>query len=176
VYDKLCINAALGFDSYMVMHHGRRLHTAPSSSHGCYFCSDIVAAGNSQRDRTLDEQCTVTRPGLSFIAAALCAELLVALLHRDPRAARRADGGDDSDHGGHNDDEDSGAIPPHQIRGNVLGFTQMNLEVRDTPRTLDARSWLPHILWCFHALLCCCVVSGVSLLHRLFRSRSGQLP
>lgn len=135
VYDKLCINAALGFDSYMVMHHGRRLHTAPSSSHGCYFCSDIVAAGNSQRDRTLDEQCTVTRPGLSFIAAALCAELLVALLHRDPRAARRAGGSADSDDGGRNDDsgdDDSGAIPPHQIRGNVLGFTQMNLEVRET--------------------------------------------
>lgn len=153
VHNKLCINAALGFDSYLVMHHGQPANHSnsnidntdgtdsdqaddngnsngnESNTAGCYFCSDIVAAGNSQRDRTLDEQCTVTRPGLSFIAAALCAELLVALLHNN----NGNNNVQEEDTNVHYDTVDAATgastAPPHQIRGNVLGFTQMCLEV-----------------------------------------------
>jgi ubiquitin-like modifier-activating enzyme ATG7 len=52
VYDKLVINAALGFDSYLVMHHGlpRRGESAQTRT-GCYFCNDIVSAGNSKRSQ-----------------------------------------------------------------------------------------------------------------------------
>lgn len=144
-YGKLLINTALGFDTYLVMRHGQtRAPTVPLSSStngdlasaeltapvsaegrlGCYFCNDIVAATNSQKDRTLDQQCTVTRPGLSFIASALAVELMVTLAHpKEKHSAEEGDEeGDEAEEGG----VDPNAAPeiPHQIRGTVTGFTQ----------------------------------------------------
>ena len=137
---KIVINAALGFDTYMVMRHGLRPalptltltdtpesiivqqpdevddpliaaasdpitpnghardpslishnHTTPPASPakgteelGCYFCSDVVAPADSLKSATLDQQCTVTRPGAAPIASALAVELLVSVLqHRE---------------------------------------------------------------------------------------------
>lgn len=126
---KIVINAALGFDTYMVMRHGLRspapeqspgekasgvvvehpddelspLQTAASDlvetngevklsglvsgrsnngegeELGCYFCSDVVAPADSLKSATLDQQCTVTRPGAAPIASALAVELLVSI-------------------------------------------------------------------------------------------------
>lgn len=92
------INAALGFDSYLVMRHGppRRANEGSQTRLGCYYCNDIVAPadvsktfssstrllsyGQSLRDRTLDQMCTVTRPGLAPIASASAVELMVSLI------------------------------------------------------------------------------------------------
>jgi len=123
---KIVINAALGFDTYVVMRHGQRVspqHKSPkesvvshsegvpspikaaasdhieapksrkfSEAHqkvtptpsegeelGCYFCTDVVAPANSLKAATLDQQCTVTRPGCAPIASALAVELLVSI-------------------------------------------------------------------------------------------------
>ena len=112
--NKLLINAALGFDSYLVMRHGAGVGDGDGEADeeeeeeaaesrgkdgdgdgetdaslfkrrlGCYFCNDVMAPGNSTRDRTLDQQCTVTRPGLAPIAGALAVEMMVALRHAPP--------------------------------------------------------------------------------------------
>jgi len=117
---KICITAALGFDSYVVMRHGgpppsaeeeaeeenageeeeteegegadederrrrrrrrdRRAKEKRNNRLGCYFCSDVVAPTDSTRDRALDQQCTVSRPGCAPLAGAIAAELAAAVL------------------------------------------------------------------------------------------------
>jgi ubiquitin-like modifier-activating enzyme ATG7 len=124
-HDKIVLNAALGFDSYLVMRHGggggisATTTTTSSSSNrlGCYFCSDVVAPINSTQDRTLDQQCTVTRPGAAPIASALLVELLVGILHHPKKqhAPLQGDGLIGEDHGRV---IKLGTLP-HQIRGHL---------------------------------------------------------
>ena len=40
---KIIMNAALGFDTFVVMRHGTKDETHPESELGCYFCNDVVA-------------------------------------------------------------------------------------------------------------------------------------
>lgn len=50
---KIVMNAALGFDTFLVMRHGCRNNDQPTEELGCYFCNDIVGPVNvSQRTLT----------------------------------------------------------------------------------------------------------------------------
>ncbi|PLB50504.1 autophagy-related protein 7 [Aspergillus steynii IBT 23096] len=114
---KIVMNAALGFDSYVVMRHGVKTEEHQPAELGCYFCNDVVAPMNSVKDQTLDQQCTVTRPGVAAIASALLVELLVSLLQHPDGAAAPAPvsrGDDQNDH--------PLGLVPHQIRGFLSTF------------------------------------------------------
>ncbi|KPP66818.1 ubiquitin-like modifier-activating enzyme ATG7-like [Scleropages formosus] len=160
---KLIINAALGFDTFVVMRHGLKrpkgvesAASSPSSAEpspasetcssssstspsnrgaagfpgsslfsnipghrlGCYFCNDVVAPGDSTRDRTLDQQCTVSRPGLAMIAGALAVELMVSVLQHSEGGYAIASSSDDR----MNEPPTSLGLVPHQIRGFLSRF------------------------------------------------------
>ncbi|ELP85409.1 autophagy protein, putative, partial [Entamoeba invadens IP1] len=100
VYNKLCITVGLGFDSFVVMRHGDQEIEEKRPS--CYFCADIVAPTDSLSRRTLDQQCTVTRPGISYVAAAMAVEMMVGILHHPLKNKAPSSG--------------NGHIP-HQLRG-----------------------------------------------------------
>ncbi|XP_050451269.1 uncharacterized protein LOC126851392 [Cataglyphis hispanica] len=131
--NKIAINAALGFDSYTVQRHGTRnlsdfvvpnlmVQNPAGEDLGCYFCNDVTQPGNSQMDRTLDQQCTVSRPGLSQIAAGLAVELLAAIMQHPQKISARALMNKDSDDCQANIDDPLigllGGIP-HTIRGSL---------------------------------------------------------
>ncbi|XP_061744113.1 ubiquitin-like modifier-activating enzyme ATG7 [Nerophis ophidion] len=157
---KLVINAALGFDTFVVMRHGLKkapagqnacggdASSSPSCSSasssststpagsaasvtgsslfsnipghklGCYFCNDVVAPGDSTRDRTLDQQCTVSRPGLAMIAGALAVEMMVSILQHSEGGYAVASSSDDR----MNEPPTSLGLVPHQIRGFLSRF------------------------------------------------------
>jgi len=110
VKKKTVINAALGFDSYLVMRHG------VEGNLGCYFCNDVVAPTDSLTDRTLDQMCTVTRPGIALLASSLAVELLVSILQHPQKHHATA-----------NEDTVLGKLP-HQLRGFLGKFDTMKLE------------------------------------------------
>ncbi|KAH9469601.1 hypothetical protein MJO29_003763 [Puccinia striiformis f. sp. tritici] len=145
---KLVINAALGFDSYLVMRHGVRSNTLTQSDAsttvtkansassklpqirqlGCYFCNDVVAPSDSLTDRTLDQMCTVTRPGLAPIASATAVELMASVLQHPQGIEVLAEIMDK------NRDEHKSTIQesvlglvPHQIRGFLSKFDNLKL-------------------------------------------------
>ncbi|QRV99149.1 ubiquitin-like modifier-activating enzyme ATG7 [Ceratobasidium sp. AG-Ba] len=116
---KIVMNAALGFDSFLVMRHGvRAAHASGESPRlGCYYCNDIVAPADSLADRTLDQMCTVTRPGLAAIASSTAVEILVSLLQHPKGINAPAPKQDDEN------SESILGLVPHQLRGFLAQFS-----------------------------------------------------
>ncbi|CAG9943913.1 unnamed protein product [Clonostachys rosea f. rosea IK726] len=142
---KIVMNAALGFDSYVVMRHGAESEEEGAASLGCYFCNDVVAPGDSMKDQTLDQQCTVTRPGVAAIASALLVELLTSLLqHPQGNKANAPQPTAGSEPPRDPPDHPLGLVP-HQIRGYVSTFQNMVIRGQSydccsacSPKILDA--------------------------------------
>lgn len=72
------------------------------------------------KDQTLDQQCTVTRPGVAAIASALLVEVLVSIIQHPKGAAAPASVGQNEPQ----DDHPLGIVP-HQIRGFLSNFSNM---------------------------------------------------
>lgn len=123
---KLTINAALGFDTWMAMRHGLPAQR-PGERLGCYFCSDVVAPLDSMSNRPLDQQCTVTRPGLAAIAGASAVELMVNVLHHPEGKLAAGDAKRELSY--RPGSAEAGGSPmglvPHQVRGFLSHFSQI---------------------------------------------------
>lgn len=125
--NKAVINTALGFESYMVMRHGcinpeLPLENQDTGRLGCYFCNDIVAPKDSLTDRTLDQMCTVTRPGVALMASSLATELLVSILQSSEKQYTP-----------HIVDDRCNVLGslPHQLRGFLHNFELLKLSSKN---------------------------------------------
>ncbi|KAI5858184.1 E1-like protein-activating [Durotheca rogersii] len=132
---KIVMNAALGFDTYVVMRHGAEPSDGSEDTLGCYFCNDVVTPGDSQKDLTLDQQCTVTRPGIAAIASALLVELLTSLLQHPLllHAPAPATGASSGSYQSDPKDEYALGIVPHQIRGFLGRFQNLVIKGQSYP-------------------------------------------
>ncbi|OAL70832.1 E1-like protein-activating enzyme Gsa7p/Apg7p [Trichophyton violaceum] len=125
---KIVLNAALGFDTFVVMRHGSLTTAGSKDGLGCYFCNDVVAPGNSTKAQTLDQQCTVTRPGIAAIASALLVELFVSIIQHPQGADAPATTSPDEDN---IKSPHPLGIVPHQIRGYLSRFNNVIVTGKD---------------------------------------------
>ncbi len=123
MHNKICVTAAIGFESFVVMRHGVKFdHSGKNSSalynkhdgnsnekeNGCYFCNDIVSPVDTSMSRTLDQQCTISRPGVSGICSGFASEMGISLIQK-----------------GCGLDDDI----PEIIRGNIKDFNFLKLKL-----------------------------------------------
>ncbi|CAG91073.2 DEHA2G23518p [Debaryomyces hansenii CBS767] len=117
--NKIVLNAALGFDSFLVMRHGNISNANNDDTRvGCYYCNDVVAPNDSLSDRTLDQMCTVTRPGVALMASSLAVELFISMLQHPNKQYAEP---------GPSNNLILGEVP-HQIRGFLHNYSQSKLQ------------------------------------------------
>lgn len=81
-----------------------------------------LTSEQSIKDQTLDQQCTVTRPGVAAIASALLVELLVSVMQHPHGAAAPAPSARSDEHNDH-----PLGLVPHQIRGFLATFENITV-------------------------------------------------
>lgn len=100
----LCISISLDGNSFTIQRYGRSLmeygergfhhptslhtclskgykHESVVSNDSCCFCGESINVGNMITDRGMDQLCTTTRIGLSYIASGMAVELMINYLH-----------------------------------------------------------------------------------------------
>lgn len=132
--DTICITVAIGFDSYLVIRHGKTAdeldvinQRMKENTHimnpkidpntldlGCYFCNDVQYPSNSTKNATLDKKCTVSRSGIAPMAAGMATELMLSCLARGDKDT---------------DDLTSLSDIPHQIRFDLKNYRMDTLAV-----------------------------------------------
>eukprot|EP00923_Selenidium_pygospionis_P018490 GHVN01032348.1.p1 GENE.GHVN01032348.1~~GHVN01032348.1.p1 ORF type:complete len:806 (+),score=120.54 GHVN01032348.1:66-2483(+) len=107
----LCMTVALGFSDFLVMRHA---HSTAKVS--CYFCNDFTSPTDSMSKRSFDQACTVTRAGLSSMAAGVACELIASLTQHPQGWGAEVN--------------ESGAVKPgklggvpHIVRGDLSSFS-----------------------------------------------------
>ncbi|KAL3086622.1 hypothetical protein niasHT_037748 [Heterodera trifolii] len=181
VHNKLAFTVALGFSEFVIIRHGANpVQTAHSRAAGedteasssvtdfslskrtevtgaelgCYFCNDVTAPGNSTNDRALDQQCTISRSGISMIASGIATELLASVLQHELGAEAPALLAEV--------DENASQLgaTPHQIRGFMSRFHLMMPTVRRYDRCTA----------CGHTVKQLYRTEGFEFLNRIFQS------
>jgi ubiquitin-like modifier-activating enzyme ATG7 len=147
----LGISVALGFDSYLI----KLQSYGDCATAACYFCNDVNAPSDSTAFRTLDQQCTVTRPGIAAIASCMAVELVATLAQsRHGLATARTVADDPST-------SPLGAVPD-QIRG-FLGSFQSFPAVTEK---------FDFCVCCSHKVVCDYQQRGIEMVNQVVRDGS----
>lgn len=129
ILSRLTMTVALAFDSFVVMRHS----CGTQNGLACYFCNDMASPSDSTAFRTLDQQCTISRPGVAAIASNVAVELIAALSqHPEGFAAPHTttDCNENSANGS------CLGSTPHVVRGRLSDFRLFSLSADRLPNCI----------------------------------------
>lgn len=85
--NKIVMNAALGFDTFVVMRHGTTVSKDSDLNLGCYFCNDVVAPANVSPSTP---ESTTDYPKLTVITVVQSADIRSAMHCDKARGCRNS--------------------------------------------------------------------------------------